>query len=144
MLGKLVRVLFALTAVAPLSVSLAYVFAVKGQQFQWAAIAAFLCLLLGALSLWIVQKAREKLEALPIVIKKAKSADKEVIGFFVAYALPLLFKGDVAPDFGALCREAVGAAMRVGPGALVALTIAFPALLAAGASGIVRAITSPR
>jgi hypothetical protein len=101
MLGKLIRVLFALTAVAPLSVSLAYVFAVKGQNFQWAAIAVLLCLLLGALSLSIVRQAREKLEALPIVVKKAKSADKEVIGFFVAYALPLLFKGDAAPDFGA-------------------------------------------
>ena len=37
-------------------------------------------------------------------------------------------------------REAVGAAMRVGPGALVALTVAFLALLAAGASGLVRAL----
>jgi hypothetical protein len=100
-LGRVVRVLFALTAVAPLSISLAYVFAAKEHNYRWAAIAFFACLLLGAISLWIVEQARAKLEALPIVIKKVKSADKEVIGFFVAYALPLLFRGEINADAGA-------------------------------------------
>lgn len=107
MLGQLVRVFFALTAIAPLSISLAYVFAVRGENLQYALIAALLCVLLSASSLWIVRRAQEKLERLPVTIKKAKSADKEVIGFFVAYALPLIFRGDAAPDMGAWLMASV-------------------------------------
>lgn len=101
MLGRLVRVLFALTAIAPISISLAYIYAVHEHNMRLAVVALFCCVLLGALSLWIVDRARERLEHLPIVVKKAKSADKEVIGFFVAYALPLIFKGSASPDLGA-------------------------------------------
>lgn len=97
MLGRLVRILLALTAIAPLSVSLAYVFASQ-RNFVWAAVAASCCIGLGLIALWIIRRASERLEQLPIVIQKAKSADKEVIGFFVAYALPLVFRGQAAPD----------------------------------------------
>ena len=107
MLGKFVRILFALTAIAPLSISVAYVFAMKEQNARWAFVAFCFCVLLGALSLWIMEKARSRLEVLPISIKKAKSADKEVIGFFVAYTLPLLFKGEVSSDLGAWGLAAV-------------------------------------
>lgn len=101
MLGRLIRVLLALTAIAPLSISFAYIYAAKEHNYRFAAIAAFSCVLLGAASLWIIDKAGSRLEQLPIVIQKAKSADKEVIGFFVAYALPLIFKGQSAPDLDA-------------------------------------------
>ncbi|MFM0360443.1 hypothetical protein [Paraburkholderia sediminicola] len=101
MLGRLVRVLLALTAIAPLMVSLAYVYATKDRNYQFAFIAACACLLLGACSLWIIGKAQQRLERLPVTIKKAKSADKEVIGFFVAYALPLVFRGQSSADLGA-------------------------------------------
>ena len=97
MLGRLVRILLALTAIAPLSVSLAYVFASQ-RNFAWAAVAGACCVSLGFVALWIIQRASERLERLPIVIQKAKSADKEVISFFVAYALPLVFRGQSAPD----------------------------------------------
>ncbi len=97
MLGRLVRVLLALTAIAPLSISLAYVFASQ-HNFVWAGLAIACCLALGAIALWIIRRASTQLEQLPIVIQKAKSADKEVIGFFVAYALPLVFRGQSAPD----------------------------------------------
>jgi hypothetical protein len=97
MLGRLVRILLALTAIAPLSVSLAYVFASES-QYLWAFAAAMVCLLLGASALWVIREAGARLERLPIAIVKAKSADKEVIGFFVAYALPLVFRGQYAPD----------------------------------------------
>jgi hypothetical protein len=60
-----------------------------------------LCVVLGLYSSWVIHKAAEDFQSLPITIKKAKSADKEVLGFFVAYALPLMFKGDVNPDIGA-------------------------------------------
>lgn len=101
MLGRLIRVLLALTAMAPLSISLSYIYAAKEHNYELAAIAALSCVLLGIASLWIVGRASDKLERLPISIKKAKSADKEVIGFFVAYALPLVFRGQAAPDLGA-------------------------------------------
>ena len=90
--------LLALTAIAPLTISLAYVFGAKEHNYQLAAIAAFSCLLLGAISLKIISLASARLEKLPISIQKAKSADKEVLGFFVAYALPLIFKGTASPE----------------------------------------------
>jgi hypothetical protein len=101
MLGRLLRILLALTAIAPLSVSLAYIYAARDANIQYAVIAGLSCVLLGACSIWIIQTAQTSLEQLPVVIKKAKSADKEVIGFFVAYALPLVFRGQSAPDLGA-------------------------------------------
>lgn len=101
MLGRLIRILFALTAIAPLSVSLAYIYAARESNLLYAGFAAAACIALGLLSLWIVNQAQSKLERLPIVIQKAKSADKEVIGFFVAYVLPLVFKGQSAPELGA-------------------------------------------
>lgn len=101
MLGKIIRILLALTAIAPISISLAYIYAQKDQNYQLAIIAAFFCLLLGSLALWIIDKSQQRLEKIPIVIKKAKSADKEVIGFFVAYALPLVFRGQSSLDLGA-------------------------------------------
>ena len=98
MLSKTLRVLLALTAIAPLSVSLTYVFAAKEHNLQLSLIAGFSCILLGAIALWVMEFAGKKLEYLPVTIKKAKSADKEVIGFFLAYALPLVFKGGAVPD----------------------------------------------
>lgn len=98
MLGNLIRVLLALTAVAPLAISLSYVYAAKAQNFRLAAFAALACVALGGAALRIIAFAAARLERLPISIQKAKSADKEVLGFFVAYALPLIFKGAAAPD----------------------------------------------
>lgn len=101
MLGRLVRVLLALTAIAPLSISMAYIYAAKDQNFGLAFIAAGLCVLLGVIALQVIKFAQRKLERLPVSIKKVKSADKEVIGFFIAYALPLVFRGQSSADFGA-------------------------------------------
>lgn len=101
MLGRFIRLLLALTAIAPLSVSLAYIYATKDHNLRLAFIAGCLCLLLGAGALWIIQKAQARLERLPISIKKAKSADKEVIGFFVAYALPVVLRGQSSVDIEA-------------------------------------------
>ncbi|WP_339053240.1 hypothetical protein [Arsenophonus endosymbiont of Crataerina pallida] len=106
MLSRLIRILFALTAIAPLSISLTYVF-VTSNKFQFAVIALVACLILGLTAIVVVNRARAHLECLPISIKKAKSADKEVIGFFTAYVLPLVFKGVSAPDLGAWAMAAV-------------------------------------
>ncbi|WP_139211248.1 hypothetical protein [Azotobacter beijerinckii] len=100
MLGKPTRVLLALTAIAPVSVSLAYVFGAKNGDWPLAALAIFICVVLGVISRWIISSASENFERLPVVIKKVKSADKEVLGFFIAYALPLIFKGEAGQDIG--------------------------------------------
>jgi hypothetical protein len=103
MLSKLVRVAFALTAMAPLSVSLAYVFA-KDHKYLYAGIAAASCLVLAVLAKEIAESASRKLERMPVKFQKAKPADKEVIGFFITYALPIVFRGDNSADLGAwLC-----------------------------------------
>lgn len=101
MLGRFLRVLLALTAIAPLSISFAYIYAAKEHSYGYAFIAATSCVVLAVMSYWIIDKCRSELERLTIKIKKAKSADKEVIGFFVAYALPLIFRGQSAPDLDA-------------------------------------------
>ena len=101
MLGKPTRVLLALTAIAPVSVSLAYVFGARKGEWLLSVLAICACLILGIISSWIITEASARFERLPVVIKKVKSADKEVVGFFVAYALPLIFKGDAGLDFGA-------------------------------------------
>jgi len=100
-LGRVFRMLFALTAIAPLSVSLAYVYAARENNIRLAIIAALACVALGGAAYWIIAEAGKRLEKLPISIKKARSADKEVIGFFVAYALPLVFRGEASIDLGA-------------------------------------------
>jgi len=101
MLGRVIRVIFALTAMAPVSISLAYVYATRTQQLWLAAVALLSCLALGFIAHSIITAAGQKLERLPVQLKKAKSADKEVLGFVVAYALPLLFKGNGEMDLGA-------------------------------------------
>jgi hypothetical protein len=101
MLGRVVRIVFAITAMAPISISLAYVYATRVENLWLAAAAVVVCLFLGFVAHWIIAAAGTRLERLPITLKKAKSADKEVIGFVIAYALPLLFRGDGALDLGA-------------------------------------------
>ncbi len=101
MLGRVIRVLFAITAMAPISISLAYVYATREHQFWLAGAAILCCLLLGFTAHWIITEAGKRLGRLPVKLKKAKSADKEVISFVVAYALPLLFRGDGGLDLGA-------------------------------------------
>lgn len=107
MLAKPTRVLLALTAIAPVSVSLAYIFGAGKGDWLLSVFAICACLILGITSSWIITEASARFERLPIVIKKVKSADKEVVGFFVAYALPLIFKGDAGLDLGAWLLAAV-------------------------------------
>lgn len=99
MLGRVVRIIFALTALAPVSISLAYVY-FREDRLLAALCALLMCLLLAFAAHWVITKAGERLERLPISLAKAKSADKEVIGFVIAYALPLIFKGDGNLDLG--------------------------------------------
>ena len=101
MLSTFLRVVFTLTGAAPLLISVAYVLGEKG-SYRYAVIAALSCVVLGGLSVVIIRVASARLESFPAAIKKAKSADKEVVGFYVAYALPLLFKDSSLTDPGTL------------------------------------------
>lgn len=107
MLSRLIRLVLALTGIAPLLITISYVQAEQHHAYQVAVLAAFGCLLLTALSVKIIQISSTKLERLPAKIKKAKSADKEVLGFYVAYALPLLLRDSNLADPGALLVAAV-------------------------------------
>lgn len=100
MLSRLVRILLALTAIAPLSISVTFLF-VRAHHYAWAAVALACCVALGELARAIIAHAGRTLETLPVVIVKAKSADKEVIGFFVTYALPLVLHQPSSPDLAA-------------------------------------------
>lgn len=60
----------------------------------------------------------------------------------VAWGLLIAIAASGAPKGSVM--DAVGAAMRVGPGALVALSVAFPALLASSAAALVRAVSAGR
>lgn len=59
----------------------------------------------------------------------------------LAWGILLMLSAAGAP--AGSVSDAVGQAMRVGPGALLALTLAYPALLAASAAGLVKALTRP-
>jgi hypothetical protein len=60
----------------------------------------------------------------------------------LAWGLLLLIVASAAP--GGSVMRSVGAAMQLGPGALLALTIAYGGLLAASSAALVRAIASGR
>jgi hypothetical protein len=102
MLSRLIRLVLAFTGIAPLLVSISYVQAERYHAIQIATVAAFACVLLAAVSIKIIRLAGSRLERLPVKVKKAKSADKEVLGFYVAYALPLLLRDSSLADTGAL------------------------------------------
>ena len=102
MLSRIVNVVFALTAAAPILISVGYVDARKSGDYQLAIIALFTCVLLGALAIQIIRLASHKLEVLNVKFTKIKSANRDVIGFYIAYVLPLLFRGAGLADFGSL------------------------------------------
>jgi hypothetical protein len=60
----------------------------------------------------------------------------------LAWGLLLIVAASGAPKGSVM--DAVGTAMQVGPWALIALSLAFPALLAASAAGLVRALAARR
>lgn len=98
MFGKLVKTYFIATALAPVCFSLSYVISLKQGFWPWGFVALAVAITLGASCVAIIRLAKTQLETMPIAIKKAKSADKDVIGFFVAYVLPLFFSKTVTVE----------------------------------------------
>ena len=72
-------------------------------------------------------------------VKRADAATPLLAGLagMVAWGLLLIISASGAP--AGSVGDTVGQAMRVGPGALLALTLAYPGLLAASAAALVRA-----
>lgn len=102
MLSKIVKTYFVATSLAPVCFSLAYVSYQRGDFWPWGISCLAIALILGASSLKIIALAKSRLESLPVTVRKVKSSDKEVIGFFVAYVLPLLFAKIINVDIGAV------------------------------------------
>ena len=92
MLSRLLKTYFVATALSPICFSLAYIAYERKGDLRLSFIFICVTVLLGASSFKIIDLAKKRLEILPVSIKKAKSTDKEVIGFFVAYVLPIVFK----------------------------------------------------
>jgi hypothetical protein len=92
MLSQLLKTYFVATALSPICFSLAYIAYQRNNNIELCLLFISIAILLGASSFKIIEIAKTKLEILSVSIKKAKSTDKEVIGFFVAYVLPIVFK----------------------------------------------------
>lgn len=102
MLSRFLKTYLIATSLAPVCLSLAYVSFERGSFWPVGVLFISIALLLGASSLKIIRLAQTRLESMRISVKKVRSADKEVIGFFVAYVLPLLFTKTVHLSVGAI------------------------------------------
>lgn len=88
MLRVLPKLLLVATAFAPVLVTQAIVSWHNGEQ----GLAVFLVCLAGALTWWcinIIQRCARELASHPVSVSEIKPADKEVLGFVIAYLLPL-------------------------------------------------------
>jgi hypothetical protein len=88
MLNFLPKLLLVATAFAPVMVTFAVVLWFEGRKelagglFAGAVVAVIVCVS-------VITCAAKKLSANPVTIKEIKPADKEIVGFVIAYLLPL-------------------------------------------------------
>jgi hypothetical protein len=91
MLSKLLKTYLILTSLAPLCISVSYIFYEKYGLSISDFIPLAIMIIVGWSSLYILRFAASSFELFnEITIAKIKSIDKEVIGFLIAYSLPLL------------------------------------------------------
>ena len=91
-LSRFAQISLAATALAP--VLLVWAAASYEASTTWAAIAVIVVVLLVVLSVGLLTLARRELQRDPLTIARAVRLDKEVLGFLVAYALPLVVSDD--------------------------------------------------
>ena len=91
-LSRFAQISLAATALAP--VLLVWAAASYEASTTWAAIAVIIVVLLVVLSVGLLTLARRELQRDPLTMTKAVRLDKEVLGFLVAYALPLVISDD--------------------------------------------------
>lgn len=102
MLSKFAKIALTATSIAPVFITLWFVkFSNNwywGDGIEYLIITMFLTLICwGLLSL-----SRKRLQKLPLVINSVKTADNEMIGFIVAYLLPLINKSSLDVDIRVL------------------------------------------
>jgi hypothetical protein len=90
MLSKFLKLYLILTSLAPLCISVSYIFFEKYKLSIVDFIPLAIMILVGWSSLYILRFAESSLEVLKITVVNIKSIDNEVIGFLIAYTLPLL------------------------------------------------------
>ncbi len=89
MLSKLAKAALVATSAAPIFVAAAFArWRAEGSPSEVLALIA-ISALLAAAALWIIRHADGSLQVSTLDIKKAKSADKEILAFFLAYASPI-------------------------------------------------------
>jgi hypothetical protein len=87
-LSRFAQVSLAATAMAP--VLLVWAAASYSTSGLWAAAAVVIAVLMVGISVGLLTIAHRELQIDPLTIVKAVRLDKEVLGFLVAYALPLV------------------------------------------------------
>src|SRR4051812_20402168 len=90
-LSRFAQISLAGTALAP--VLLVWAAGTYGKRPVDAAAGALIAMLLVVISVSILAVARRGLQHEPVGLKKAARLDKDVLGFLVTYALPLIAQG---------------------------------------------------
>jgi hypothetical protein len=88
MLSSIARILLTASAIAPVSLTYAWVSGYQG-QYRIAAIAFGLAAFLVAACVFLLRYVRRNIEAIPFQTKSLEPADAESFGFMLLYLLPL-------------------------------------------------------
>jgi len=99
MLGRFAKPLLVATSIAPVLLTYAFAQYLRDGVLSWDLlpyVGSAACLVL--LCVLILRGAGTMLEVLPFAPRTVKSADSEVVGFILAYLLPLLAGGEAKPD----------------------------------------------
>lgn len=88
MLSTIARILLTATAIAPVSLTYAWVAFYQG-QIKIALISAGVAAVLTALCIWLLRYVRSNIESLPFKAESVEPADAESFGFMLLYLLPL-------------------------------------------------------
>lgn len=90
MLSKLAKLLLVLTSLAPILFSFSFVSWLRGRP--WLEVVTYLLVAacLTVIAVAIIRQSRRHLTKSTIQIESLKTVDKEIIGFLLAYLLPLV------------------------------------------------------
>jgi len=90
MLSGTAKLLLVLTSFAPVLLTLAFMSWLQG-QFKWGGVSNLSAAgLLIAIAVLTIHQAARRLETFEIQIQSLRTVDREIIGFLVAYLLPLI------------------------------------------------------
>jgi hypothetical protein len=103
-LSRLLKVFLVSTALAPVFLTLAFVEWRQRTFLPWGASYLSIAIFMTAGCLVLLKGAQRNLEVLTFTVTSASTADREVIGFLLAYVLPLLLSRTTAtaPDAGSV------------------------------------------